>query len=71
MLTCIINTCLESDPESILLKHLLTIDGPSVACRHYWDWIEPHITAKIAYKHTLEGKKLSYSTLLGVILKLK
>ena len=51
MLGNIIQACAEKDMNSLLLKTLLTIPGPSYACVRYWDWIEPHCQGQMAKKY--------------------
>ena len=59
----------ESDRNGAILRHLLTMNGPSYACSRYWDWIEPFITKKLSY--TWSGKKELYSKILTNIQKIK
>ena len=40
-------------------------------CRRYWDWIEPHCTAKVSYKFTIPEKQQSYMQILANIKKLR
>ena len=40
-------TVLQEKDSNTLLDFLLTMQGPSYACRRYFDWIEPWILQSI------------------------
>lgn len=49
----------DADPNQVVLKYLLTINGPSYVCNRYWDWIESHVNAQINDMFTDDDKKKS------------
>lgn len=43
LLDSLLKVAVESDPNSFVLKYLLTVDPPSYIARRYWDWFEPYV----------------------------
>jgi len=65
MLGNLIHACTEKDANSLLLKTLLTIPGPSYGCVRYWDWIEPHCVSQLAKKYGVsEAQQQVYTQIL-------
>jgi len=47
LLDSLLETIATRDGEGMLMKYLLSIDGPAYTCINYWDWIEPFIVLHI------------------------
>ena len=47
LLDSLLETIVTRDGEGMLMKYLLTIEGPSYTCINYWDWIEPFLVLHI------------------------
>jgi hypothetical protein len=47
LLDCLLDTIAARDAEGVIMRYLLSIDGPAYTCSHYWDWIEPFIVLHI------------------------
>lgn len=70
-ISMVLETLARHDDNHALLRYLLTLEGPSYACRRYWDWFEPWVHDKISKFADNPEKLAKYLKMNDNIIKVK
>jgi hypothetical protein len=70
-LETLVNVISKKDKNSAVLKYLLTCEGPTYACRRYWDWVEPYLFDRLTSSNTMTGDMEKFMAINQQITELK